>query len=146
MAQTQMNQFSAIKRNKPSSPAKWLHENRLLVGRTLDFGCGRGMDATTYDLEAYDPYWRSNMPTGKFDTIICIYVLNVVTIQQGGSIIEQIKEKLKPGGKAYFAVSRNLKRTKGGRDCIQRRVTLSFPSVREVGSYQIYKWTKPFAS
>ena len=138
-----MSQFTAIKRNKPSAPMRWLQRNSLLVGRTLDFGCGRGMDASTYDLEAYDPYWRPEMPTGLFDTIVCIYVLNVVTILQSGGIIEQIKEKLEPGGKAYFAVRRDLKRARKGRGCIQRRVMLAFPSVREVGSYQIYVYVKP---
>lgn len=138
-----MNQFTAIKRTKPSAPMKWLHKEGLLVGRSLDFGCGRGMDASSFNLEAYDPYWHPDMPTGKFDTITCIYVLNVVTIEQSGGIIEQLKELLNPGGKIYFVVRRDLKRAKKGRGCIQRRVTLNFPSVREVASYQIYEWTKP---
>ncbi len=137
-----MSQFTAIKRAKPSAPMRWLHSNGLLVGRTLDFGCGRGMDASCFDLEAYDPYWRPDMPTGLFDTIACIYVLNVVTLEQSGGIIEQLKDKLNPGGKAYFAVRRDLKRARKGRGCIQRRVTLSLASVREVSSYQIYVYEK----
>ena len=45
----------------------------------LDFGCGRGTDAATYGMDAYDPYWRPEKPTGPYDTIVCIYVLNVVS-------------------------------------------------------------------
>lgn len=138
-----MNQFTAMKRSKPSAPMKWLHDSELLVGRSLDFGCGRGRDAAEFNLEAYDHYWRPDMPTGKFDTITCIYVLNVVTIQQSGGIIEQVKDKLLPGGKAYFAVRRDLKRARKGRGCIQRNVKLNMPSIRATSSYEIYVFNSP---
>ena len=140
MARIQMSRFTAIKRNKPSAPMKWLHTNGYLIGRTLDFGCGRGMDAATYSLEAYDPYWCPDMPTGKFDTITCIYVLNTVPIDKSACIIEQIKDKLEPGGKAYFAVRRDFKKKKKGRGCIQRCVKLNFPSIRKSSTYEIYEY------
>ena len=95
-----------------------------------------------FSLEAYDPYWRQTMPAGKFDTITCIYVLNVLTPSEGGEIIQKIKDRLNDNGKAYFAVRRDLKRARKGRGCIQRLVSLQMPSVRATSSYEIYEYTK----
>ena len=135
-----MSQFTAIKRTNPSAPMRFLHENKLLVGRTLDYGCGRGFDAKFYSLEAYDPYWRAELPQGKFDTITCIYVLNVVDKETSASIIEKVRLLLAPGGKAYFVVRRDLRESKKGRGCIQRSVNLSSVSIRKTSSYEIYEY------
>ena len=119
---------------------RWLHENKLLVGRVLDYGCGRGIDAATYSLEAYDPYWRPSLPGGSFDTITCIYVLNVVTSEVSSDILQKVKELLVPGGIAYFVVRRDIKQSKKGRGCIQRNVQLSLTSIKKATTYEVYEY------
>jgi hypothetical protein len=59
-------------------------------------------------MDCYDPYWQPKMPTGLFDTITCIYVLNVVSKQEEDAIIHEIKSKLKLNGIAYFSVRRDI--------------------------------------
>lgn len=118
---------------------RWLHDAGLLVGRVLDFGCGRGRDAAEFNLESYDPHWQPDMPTGKFDTITCIYVLNVVAPESMGDIIKRIKDRLVFGGKAYSSVRRDIKTDHKGRGCIQRNVELNMISRRKTARYQIYE-------
>lgn len=98
---------TAITRIKASVPTRWLIENDLIRGRVLDYGCGRGKDAEVLDCEKFDPYYAPDMPKGKFDTIVCNYVLNVVTIEEENEIINDIKKRLRKNGNAYISVRRD---------------------------------------
>jgi hypothetical protein len=69
---------TAITRKKLSKPARYLKDNELLRGRVLDYGCGRGGDTERIGCEGYDPHFRPEQPVGKFDTIMCNFVLNVI--------------------------------------------------------------------
>lgn len=96
---------TAIARKKLSSPAEYLNDQRLIVGKALDFGCGRGYDADYLDMIKYDPWWFPNPCILTYDTILCTYVLNTIeseTIREG--IVHQIYQCLKQGGKAYMSV------------------------------------------
>lgn len=136
-----MNEWkTAIKRTKPSRPMAWLSKNSLLVGRVLDFGCGQGFDASHFNLEKYDPKWSPNLPEGRFDTITCNYVLNVIESQREREVIDQITSLLNPGGIAYITVRRDVKRdgfTKRG--TYQRMVTLNAEVIVENNGFCIYK-------
>ena len=46
----------ASKRKYPSKAVTYIHENKLDIGRVLDFGCGFGLDAKTFGWESFDPY------------------------------------------------------------------------------------------
>lgn len=132
---------TAISRKEPPEPLKWLHDNDYIKGRAFDFGSGRGC---WFGMECYDPYYRPEMPQGKFDTITCIYVLNVVTEEEQGFIIENIRKILKPNGQAYFAVRRDIPKSgKQGRGTIQRYVVLDLPILRENASSAIYVMETP---
>ena len=61
------------------------------------------------ELSKYDPVSYPRMPKGKFDTITCNYVLNVVPIEEEAKIISSVYRRLKKGGSAYFSVRRGLK-------------------------------------
>jgi len=136
--------LTAMARKVPSAPAQWLHSQGLLKGRCLDFGCGRGKDAETYEMTAYDPYWANNYPTGTFDTLTCLYVLNVVDLPTQEQILEEIRALLAPGGTAYICVRRDLpKAGKAGRGCWQRYVVLDAPTAKlSSGRWVLYSIQK----
>ncbi len=105
--------LTAKKRDKISFPTRLLVEKQLIKGEVLDFGCGFGKDvdalkSTNVEIRGYDPFYFNEYPTEQFDTIICIYVLNVLLPQNQAEVIFQISNLLKPGGIAYFAVRRDV--------------------------------------
>ena len=116
--QKQKNKFShltAIERVKLSFPAQLLFEKNLLKGQILDFGCGFGNDIKLlkqkgFDIKGYDPYHLPHYPTQKFDTIICFYVLNVLFPEEQANVLMEVSHLLKPGGKVYYAVRRDIKK------------------------------------
>jgi 2-polyprenyl-3-methyl-5-hydroxy-6-metoxy-1,4-benzoquinol methylase len=130
---------TAITRKLPSVPARWLHKEGLLIGDCLDYGCGKGFDADYFRLDSYDPYYRNIRPSKTYDTIICIYVLNVVEEQEREEILRDIYSLLKPSGKAYIVVRRDIKKTGiTSRGTHQYDVRLNFPVIRDVSNYTIY--------
>jgi len=116
--QKQTNKFShftAMERTYLSFPAKLLLEKNLIKGQVLDFGCGLGNDVKLlhkkgFEITGYDPYYAPQYPSDKFDTIICLYVLNVLFPEEQANVLMEVAHLLKPGGKAYYAVRRDIKR------------------------------------
>ena len=74
----------------------------------LDYGCGYGFDANYYKWDKFDPYYFDNYPSTKFQNIVCINVLNVVSKKIRQEIITNIKELLNDNGIAYLCVPRNI--------------------------------------
>jgi 2-polyprenyl-3-methyl-5-hydroxy-6-metoxy-1,4-benzoquinol methylase len=106
--------LTAIERTSMSFPTRWLKQNNLLKGEILDFGCGFGFDADQlkeqgFEIVGYDNYYHPDYPQKCFDTIICNYVLNVLEPNEQAEVLMSVSELLKPTGKAYFAVRRDLK-------------------------------------
>lgn len=135
---------TAITRKAVSAPVRWLQKQDLLKGRILDYGSGRGFDADALDADRYDPYWHPTRPRGKFDTIICNYVLNVVDEETQNNIIEDIRGLLKKGGVAYISVRRDMKgkRAKKVDWDVQRWIDLDLPSIRKTADYEMYRIEK----
>jgi len=114
----QTNKFShltAMERIYLSFPARFLLDKNLFQGLVLDFGCGLGNDVKLLkqkglNITGYDPYYFPEYPTEKFDTIICFYVLNVLFPEEQANVLMEISHLLKPGGKAYYAVRRDIKK------------------------------------
>ncbi|MBD2250210.1 HIT family protein [Nostoc parmelioides] len=151
----QKNQFShltAIERTYLSFPAQFLINQNLLQGQILDFGCGFGNDVKLlqqkgFDIRGYDPYYFPQYPENKFDTIICFYVLNVLFPEDQANILMDISHLLKPGGKAYYVVRRDIKREEFREHYIHKKPTyqclvkLPFHSIHLDESREIYQYT-----
>lgn len=106
--------LTAIERTSMSFPMRWLKERKLLKGDVLDYGCGLGFDVQELKKEGlsisgYDNYYQPEYPEQRFDTIVCNYVLNVLEPNEQAEVLMAVSELLKPTGKAYFAVRRDLK-------------------------------------
>ncbi|MFZ5515369.1 MAG: bifunctional class I SAM-dependent methyltransferase/HIT family protein [Candidatus Zhuqueibacterota bacterium] len=138
-------------RDKVSFPTRNLFSKNLINGKTLDFGCGLGADVTflksnQIDVTGYDPYYLPKYPVDKFDTIICIYVLNVLLPIEQMNVLMAVSELLKPSGKAYFAVRRDLKKV-GYRNhyihkvkTYQCNVILPYKSILKTNFCEIYEY------
>jgi diadenosine tetraphosphate (Ap4A) HIT family hydrolase len=150
--------LTAKERDRASFPLRWLAERGKIEGRVLDYGCGYGADVRYlerkgFDVTGYDPHYAPEQPTGEFDTIFCGYVLNVLFPEQQAEVLMHISELLKFGGKAYFAVRRDV-RYEGFRthrvhkkQTFQCNVTLPFQSALlndfcEIYEYQHYPLTQ----
>jgi diadenosine tetraphosphate (Ap4A) HIT family hydrolase len=105
--------LTAKERDNLSFPAKILLNQNLLAGDVLDFGCGYGSDvkllkAKGINIKGYDKYHFPEYPIKKFDTIICFYVLNVLLPEEQATVLMELSQLVKPTGKVYFAVRRDL--------------------------------------
>lgn len=143
--------LTAIERTSLSFPTRWLKEHSLLIGEILDFGCGLGFDTNNlqesgFNVVGYDNHYMPEYPSKSFDTIICNYVLNVLEPNEQAEVLMSISELLKPSGKAYFAVRRDLK-TEGFRThyvhklpTYQSNVILPYRSVYSNENCEIYEY------
>lgn len=143
--------FTAKEREKISYPARLLFEKNKLKGKVLDFGCGYGKDVEklqqkNISVVGYDPHYFPLYPQKKFDTIICIYVLNVLFPQAQAEVLHQISNLLKLGGKAYFVVRRDVKypgfrmHKIHKKQTYQCNVELPFTSILKMESFEIYEY------
>ena len=131
----------AIRRETVSKTAWFLEEHRLLRGRVLDYGCGFGLDADHFGWETFDPYYRQKLPDGRFDTIVCNHVANMLTRESRQNLFRAIQVLLAVQGKAYVLVSRKIPRTGkiAMRKRIQNYVVLTLPPVFRDDELEIYR-------
>lgn len=106
--------LTAKERTTLSFPAKWIYERGFIKGNALDFGCGFGSDVDILqkrkvNILGYDKFYHPEYPNEKFETILCTYVLNVLEPDDQVEVLMAVCELLKPNGKAYFAVRRDLR-------------------------------------
>lgn len=149
------NKFShltAKERIYLSFPAQLLLEKNLIKGRVVDFGCGFGNDVKSlqqkgFDIRGYDPYYLPQYPNDKFDTIICFYVLNVLLPEEQANAMMDISHLLKPGGKVYYALRRDLNKEGFREHYIHKKPTyqciveLPFKSIHLDEYCEIYEYT-----
>jgi ATP adenylyltransferase len=143
--------LTAKEREYLSFPARLLFEKGLLIGSVLDFGCGFGKDVEVLktrgvEITGYDKHYFPDFPIQRFDTILCLYVLNVLLPEEQALVLMEVSSLLKPGGKAYFAVRRDL-RAEGYRThkihqkpTFQINVILPFESIFKNESCEIYEY------
>ena len=143
--------FTAKEREALSFPAKLLLNKNLLSGEVLDFGCGFGKDVELLkskgiNIVGYDKHFFPNYPTQTFDTIICFYVLNVLLPEEQAHVLMEISQLLKPSGKAYFAVRRDIQQEGFRIHKIHRQPTyqcnvkLPFKSIFQNENCEVYEY------
>lgn len=143
--------LTAKERAGASFPTKWLYKKGLIQGRVLDYGCGFGADVKYLQKEGiaiygYDKYHAHRLAEGKFDTILCHYVLNVLLMDEQAEVLMHVSELLKPGGKAFFTVRRDLKyegfRTHKihQKPTYQCNIKLPFKSILQTEHCEIYEF------
>ena len=143
--------LTAKERNAPSLPIRMLYDRKLLQGRVLDYGCGYGQDgrflrSKGFDAYDYDPHHAPNTPTGNFDTIVCFYVLNVLFPDEQTEVLMNVSRLLKPTGRAYFAVRRDIARDGfrthqlHGKPVYQCDVKLPFTSIYRNENTEFYEY------
>ncbi len=146
------NSHLTIKERRwPSYPTKQLFQRGLIEGSILDFGCGLGTDVRFFEskgakVKGYDPYYQPEYPNQKFDTILCNYVLNILLPEEQAHVLMAVSELLKPNGKAYYAVRRDIKRNgfryNPKRECktYQCNVILPYKSILRTEHCEIYEY------
>lgn len=111
--------LTALNRSGLSAPMNYLLTNHLLKGKILDFGCGNGQDVDKlkligYDIVGYDKYNElfnnKSILDDCYDTVTCIYVLNVIPELKEHQQILNILAKL--GKDIYIAVRTDRKSIK----------------------------------
>lgn len=138
-------------RAQPSFPARHLLQAGLVRGRVLDFGSGLGEDVAFlrscgFEVTAYDPHYAPDPPQGRFDTILCLYVLNVLLPEEQAHVLMAVSELLNPTGRAYFAVRRDIQRdgfrthAKHRVSVYQCQVKLPFRSILRTAHCEIYEY------
>ncbi len=152
--QSPQNPYSHLtikERESPSFPTRELFKRGLIAGRVLDFGCGLGLDGKFlrdegFEVTDYDPYYVPNVPSGQFETILCIYVLNVLLPEEQSYVLMAISELLSRNGRAFFAVRRDIKRNgfrvhaKAKVNTYQCNVLLPYRSILKTGHCEIYEY------
>ena len=143
--------LTAKEREYLSFPARQLLNKGLLKGEVLDFGCGFGKDVELLkekgvDIKGYDKHYFPSYPQKKFDTTICLYVLNVLMPEEQARVLMEVSSLLKPTGKAYFAVRRDIVyegfRTHKihQKQTYQCKVILPYSSIFKNDSCEIYEY------
>lgn len=135
----------AMKRKSPSKSSLILDKLEILNNNILDYGCGYGFDADHFNWDKFDPCYFDNYPSKKYNNIVCINVLNVVSKKIRKEIITNIQELLVKDGIAYLCVPRNIP-VKGKYSGFERRpqnyVILSLDSIYNDKNLEIYELKK----
>ena len=152
MIKNLFSHLTAKERDSLSFPARILLERNLIQGEVLDFGCGLGKDVELLKVKGitvigYDKHHSPHYPLQQFDTILCFYVLNVLLPEEQATVLMEISQLLKPQGKAYFAVRRDIQ-YEGFRThkihqqkTYQCNVTLGYESLFKNDNCEIYEYT-----
>ncbi len=152
-ADNRHSHYTAKKRERISFPARWLWENGYLRGRILDLGCGYDKDGETLRslglaVDSFDPYYKPETITDQYNTVMCLYVLNVLLPVEQAQVMMEVSRRVAPLGRAYFAVRRDLTHDGYRRNPIykvetyQCTVVLPWKSIFKNDFVEIYEYVR----
>ncbi len=129
-------------------PTRWLIKAGLVVGKVMDYGCGKCASVNPPEWFNYDPHYQpnANFGTDRFDTIICNYVLCTLPEAERMPILQHIQVLLRLNGIAYISVRNDKPKNgwgKSSKGTYQGRVrNLNLPLVYKNSQFRIYQLTK----
>lgn len=132
---------TAISRKKLSGPMRFLSDTDMILGRSLDYGCGKGFDADTLGMDSYDPHYRDTQPSGLYDTITCNYVLNVIPNSDDRDfVLNHIRSLLTRNGVALISVRNDKSNLNGwtSRGTWQGLIELDLELIKTTSKYKMY--------
>lgn len=138
--------LTAISRKTLPVPTRWLRKQGVILGRVLDYGCGKCASVNPPSWDNYDPHFYPNGMSGKYDTILCNYVLCTLPNDERMEILHDIQNHLTADGIAYISVRNDRPKQGWGissRGTYQGRVRkLPLLCIRETSQYRIFRLTK----
>jgi hypothetical protein len=151
------SQLTAITRAALPVPVRWMLSQGMVHGHVLDYGCGKckhlndTLLATmplVKSVTSYDPFYHPKLDTsqrGKWDVVLCTYVLCTLPIEEERKILKTIQSLLLPNGVAYISV-RNDEPVNGygvsSKGTFQRKVEIPYLyALRKHSQYKIYLLT-----
>lgn len=93
-------------------------------------------------MDSYDPHYQPVMPDGRFDTVTCNFVLNVIaSAGERDRVLRDIHKRLAPGGTTYITVRNDKKALCGttSKGTWQGLITLSLLVVAKTAGFVIYR-------
>jgi len=120
MSSQNKSHLTAVPRKSLPAPTQWLLKRGLLIGTSLlDYGCGKCHSINQKYLkqldviDGYDPCYRPDgISLVDYDTVICNYVLNVISSpKKRVEVIEKVLELSR--GVAYITVRNDEGKLKG---------------------------------
>lgn len=144
--------LTAIRRKHMSRPLAFLIDNKYIkpMHSVLDYGCGHGADVKIMindhgidSAKGFDPHWNLDytaLNNGPYDIVLCTYVLNVVGPDEQKKIIKQLKSLVRPNGRIYVSVRRDIKDSYlTARGTEQYVVKLPYKKIKENSQFCIYE-------
>jgi len=94
--------------------------------------------------DGYDPHWLPTKPKGKFQTILCTYVVNVLPKKEILPLLQSMRAHLKKGGSMLVSVRRDLpEEGREGRGCVQypHKLDKYGESIKKTKNWEMYRIT-----
>lgn len=140
--------LTAITRKTLPVPTRWLMSQGLIVGKVMDYGCGKCASVNPPHWFNYDPHYQpnANFGTDRFDTIVCNYVLCTLPSVERMDVLKHLQVLLRLNGVAYVSVRNDRPKSGWGyssRGTYQGRVRgLPLECIRKTSQFRIYRLTK----
>jgi len=138
------------------APIRYLLEQNLLLGRTLDYGGRCNGDLQDFLRKERCPKYRATEGSGMlallyqrerggFDTVVCLYVMDILAPHNREKALLDAQKYVKEGGMLHVVVRRDIKSERELKDGGLRysvKLPRPFKSIlKRPGEFEIYTWS-----